>query len=72
MTKRQRKTLIRLRDVTAEFQQYIPYVHNRTIIEIFDYICTVIYTVLVDCDGNEQLDYDLEQAEESLKKFEDL
>jgi len=72
MTKRQRKTLNRLRELVAEYQQYIPYVQNRTIIEIANYICTVLYGVLVDCPENEELEYNLEQVEESLRKFEEL
>ena len=72
MTKRQRKTLNRLRELAAEYQQYIPYVQNRTIIEISNYICIVLYSVLVDSPENEELEYNLEQAEESLRKFEEL
>lgn len=72
MTKRQRNTLNRLRELVAEYQQYIPYVSNRTIIEIANYICTVLYGVLVDCSENEELEYNLEQTEESLRKFEEL
>lgn len=53
MTKRQRKTLDRLRELVAEYQQYIPYVSNRTIIEIANYICTVLYGVLVDIPEEE-------------------
>lgn len=72
MTKRQRNTLNRLRELIVEYQQYIPYVQNRTIIEIFNYICTVLYGVLVDSPENEELEYNLEQVEESLRKFEEL
>lgn len=72
MTKRQRKNLDRLRQLVADFQPYIPYVQNRTIIEIFSHIVTVLYGVLVDYPENEELDYDLEQIETSLQEFEKL
>jgi len=49
MTKRQRNNLNRLRELVADFQPYIPYVHDSTVIEIFNYIGTVLYGVLVDC-----------------------
>lgn len=72
MTKRQRKNLDRLRQLVADFQPYIPYVHNGTLIEIFNYIATVLYGVLVDCPENEELNYNLEQIETSLQEFEKL
>lgn len=72
MTKRQRKALNRLRELVAEYQQYISYMSNSTIIEIANYICTVLYGVLVDYPENEELEYNLEQVEESLRKFEEL
>ena len=72
MTKRQRKNLNRLRELVADFQPYIPYVQNKTIIDIFGYICTVLYGVLVDCPENEELEYNLEQIEKSLQEFEKL
>lgn len=72
MTKRQRKNLNRLRELVADFQPYIRYVHYRTLIEIFNYIGTVLYGVLVDCPENEELEYNLEQIEKSLQEFEKL
>ena len=72
MTKRQRNNLERLRELVAEYQQYIPYTHSQTLIEIFNYICTVLFGVLVDRPENEYLEYNLEQIQESLAKFEEL
>lgn len=72
MTKRQRNYLERLRVDVSEYQQYIPYTHNQTMIKIFNYICTVLYGVLVDHPENEELDYNLENIQESLENFEEL
>ena len=72
MTKRQRNNLERLRELVAEYQQYIPYTHSQTLVEIFNYIGTVLFGVLVDHPENEELDYNLEQIQESLAKFEKL
>lgn len=72
MTKRQRNNLERLRELVAEYQQYIPYTHSQTLVEIFNYIGTVLFGVLVDHPENENLEYNLEQIQESLAKFEKL
>lgn len=72
MTKRQRATLCRLRELVAEYQQYIPYVQDRTIIEVFNYIGITLYGVLVDRPDNDELEYNLKQVEDSLHKFEEL
>lgn len=72
MTKRQRNNLGRLRELVGEYQQYIPYTHSRTLVEIFNYIGTVLFGVLVDHPENENLEYNLEQIQESLAKFEKL
>lgn len=61
-----------MRELVADFQPYIPYVHSRNLIEIFNYIGTVLYGVLVDCPENEELEYNLEQIEKSLREFEEL
>lgn len=72
MTKRQRNNLERLRELVSEYQQYIPYTHSQTLVEIFNYIGTVLFGVLVDHPENENLEYNLEQIQESLAKFEKL